>query len=149
MPITLLTALEAELTSDVMPDKREQHYQVLVGESESWDSILTELGLVIRESGEELSSKHFSQQLLQLVISTVAHLLLMVCPREETDTWMERVLFKKEMSEMLCSHLIDLRSQVHRPPDPEPIPEPEQHSTSTRSDAEWDKLTEKVSFLLL
>lgn len=85
----------------------------------------------------------------QLVISTVAHLLLMVCPREETDTWMERVLFKKEMSEMLCSHLIDLRSQVHRPPDPEPIPEPEQHSTSTRSDAEWDKLTEKVSFLLL
>lgn len=66
MLITLLTALEAELTSDVMPDKREQHYQVLVGESESWDSILTELGLVIRESGEELSSKHFSQQLLQV-----------------------------------------------------------------------------------
>ncbi|XP_029829039.3 spatacsin [Ixodes scapularis] len=140
-------AMELQLTRSRPKDTGDaQQLELLASEVNAWDSVLTELGRAVVEALGDLSSKHFSQQLLQLVLSSVVRLLAMALPRELNDTWPERVQLRKRMSVILAGHLGKLRSQIHHG-SVLAAAVPELKDAAQANASEWDKLTEKELML--
>uniref|UniRef100_A0A131YDG7 Spatacsin n=1 Tax=Rhipicephalus appendiculatus TaxID=34631 RepID=A0A131YDG7_RHIAP len=61
-------ALATQLSKEPEPRQSSAQLQLLSREAETWSKVLEELTNVIRENSEDLSSKLFSQQLLQVTI---------------------------------------------------------------------------------
>ncbi|CAN8005179.1 unnamed protein product, partial [Ixodes hexagonus] len=140
-------AMELQLTRE-HPEGSDgvQRLEALSSEVDAWDSVLGELGGAIGEALGDLSSKHFSQQLLQLVLSSVVRLLVMALPRDLNDAWSERVELRRRMSALLAGHLGKLRSQVHHGPVMEAAA-PESRDTLQADASEWDTLSEEALML--
>ncbi|CAN7944359.1 unnamed protein product [Ixodes pacificus] len=67
-------AMELQLTRSRPKDTGDaQQLELLASEVNAWDSVLTELGRAVVEALGDLSSKHFSQQLLQELMLRCVH----------------------------------------------------------------------------
>uniref|UniRef100_A0A023G360 Putative spatacsin n=1 Tax=Amblyomma triste TaxID=251400 RepID=A0A023G360_AMBTT len=137
-------ALAAQLSREPNPQQSGAQLQLLSREADTWSKVLEELTNVIKQNAEDLSSKLFSQQLLQLLLSSVVHLLTMLHPRDMHDSWAERAELRRHICKSLANYLTQLRSHVHRNLSEQP---PEPRVIADKSTMEWDKLTDQEVIL--
>lgn len=134
-------ALAAQLSRE--PDLQQgiAQLELLSREADMWGRVLEELAGFLRQNAEDLSSKVFSQQLLQLLLSSLVRLLSMLQPRDMNDSWPERVELRRHVSKSIAGYLIQLRSHVHRNLNEQPVKP--QVAELQYSNPNWDTLTDK------
>lgn len=133
-------ALAAQLSKEPEPRQSSAQLQLLSREAETWSKVLEELTNIIRQNSEDLSSKLFSQQLLQLLLSSLVHLLTMLHPRDMNDSWTERAELRRSICKTLATYLSQLRSHVHSNVTEQPV---QPKVIADDSTLEWDKLTDQ------
>lgn len=137
-------ALAAQLSKEPEPQQSSAQLQLLSREAETWSKVLDELNNVIKQNSEDLSSKLFSQQLLQLLLSSLVHLLTMLHPRDMNDSWVERAELRRSICKTLAAYLSQLRSHVHSNVKEQPVQPKVIEDDST---LEWDRLTDQEVIL--
>ncbi|XP_075746689.1 spatacsin isoform X2 [Rhipicephalus microplus] len=137
-------ALAAQLSKESEPRQSSAQLELLSKEAETWSKVLQELTKVIRENSEDLSSKLFSQQLLQLLLSSLVHLLTMLHPQDMNDSWTERAELRRSICKTLASYLSQLRSHVHSNVMEQPV---QPKVITDDSTSEWDRLTDQEVIL--
>ncbi|KAL3181403.1 hypothetical protein MRX96_036955 [Rhipicephalus microplus] len=137
-------ALAAQLSKEPEPRQSSAQLELLSKEAETWSKVLQELTKVIRENSEDLSSKLFSQQLLQLLLSSLVHLLTMLHPQDMNDSWTERAELRRSICKTLAAYLSQLRSHVHSNVMEQPV---QPKVITDDSTSEWDRLTDQEVIL--
>lgn len=137
-------ALAAQLSKEPEPQQSSAQLQLLSREAETWSKVLEELTGIIKQNSEDLSSKLFSQQLLQLLLSSLVHMLTMLHPRDMDDSWSERAELRRSICKTLAAYLSQLRSHVHSNVN-EQLVEPK--IVADDSTVEWDRLSDQEVIL--